>query len=328
MTPKINFSTVLKYVVPPVITVGLCLFLYRDIDWSEVADGLRSCDFLLLGGFLLCNVVAMFARALRWRIQLRAMELSPTFGEMSRSIFGTYAVNLIFPRLGEIWRCSYIARVTRSPFSGIFGSMIADRLVDSLCILLITLVSFMLAAPAMAGFAAQSNLMERTVAVASSPWVIFALFLLFILCVLCIYSPARPFVAIRRFAGNMWHGFTALFSMRQGRGLWLLLTAVIWLGYGLGMLLSLLAFPPTASLIASNGLLCALLTFVFGSLAMAVPSNGGIGPWQAAVMLSLCGIYGLGQTEALTFATINVAFSTLLTIALGLYTFVAIQLKK
>lgn len=328
MTPKINLRTILQYVVPPIITVGLCVFLYRDINWSEVVDGLHASNYLLLGSFLLCNVLAMLARARRWQIQLRAMDLRPTGGQMVRSIFGTYAVNLVFPRLGEIWRCTYISRETRSPFSAVFGSMIADRLVDTLCILLITLVSFILAAPAMAEFAAESNLMERLTAIISSPWVPLLTFILFILCLLCIYAPWHPFESIRRFVRNMWNGFMALFSMRRGRGQWILLTAAIWLGYGFGMYLSLLSYPPTAALIAQNGLVAALITFVFGSLAMAIPSNGGIGPWQAAVMLSLCGIYDMDPTPALTFATINVAFTTLLTIALGLYTFVSIQLKK
>lgn len=327
MTPKINLRTFIQYIVPPIITVGLCIYLYRGVDWSEVMDGLRSSNFTLLSLFLLCNVGAMIARALRWRLQLRAMGLSPSFGEMVRSIFGTYAVNLVFPRLGEVWRCTYIAKATRSPFSGVFGSMIADRLADTMVILLMSLITFMFAAPAMAEFAAESDLTNRAVSILSSPWVIFFLFLLFVFCILCIYSPERIFVSIRRFVSNMWHGFTALFTMQSGRGSWLMLTGLIWLGYSAGMFFSLYSYPPTAALVSDHGFLCGLLTFVFGSLAMAIPSNGGIGPWQASVMLSLCGIYGMEPSTALTFATINVAFSTLLTIILGLYTFAFPQKK-
>ncbi len=326
MTQKINLRTILQYVVPPIITVGLCVFLYRGMDWGEVMDGLRSCNFLLLSLFLACNVGAMIARALRWRLQLRAMGLSPTFGEMMRSIFGTYAVNLIFPRLGEIWRCTYISKATNSPFSSVFGSMIADRLADTLVILLMSILTFLFAAPAMAEFAAESDLIARATAVLSSPWVLLFIFLIFVFFVLCIFSPGRLFERIRGFVRNMWQGFTALFNMR-GQGLWLLLTALLWLGYAAGMFFSLYSYPPTAELMHTHGFLCGLIAFVFGSLAMAIPSNGGIGPWQASVMLALCGIYGMDPTPALTFATINVAFSTLLTIALGLYTF-AIPAKR
>lgn len=328
MTLKINARTILQYIVPPIITVGLCIFLYRDIKWSEVADGLRSSNFLFISAFLACNVLAMFARARRWQIQLRSMDVRPSFGDMARSIFGTYAVNLIFPRLGEVWRCTYIAKVSNSGFSRVFGSMVADRLVDTVCILLLSLTSFILAAPAMSRFVAESDLIERLTQLASSPWVVFALFLLFILCILCVYAPWEPFVRTRRFISNMWNGFMALFSMRQGRGMWIFLTVAIWFCYGLGMYLSMMAYPPTAEAVTHHGFICVLITFVFGSLAMAIPSNGGIGPWQASVLLSLSGIYGMDSTQVLTFATINLAFSTLLSIALGFYTFIAIQLKK
>lgn len=290
--------------------------------------GLRSCNFLLLSLFLLLNVGSMFARAIRWRIQLRALGLSPTFGEMVRSIFGTYAVNLIFPRLGEIWRCTYISKATNSPFSSVFGSMIADRLADTLVILLMTILTFMFAAPAMAEFTATSDLIARVTNILASPWVIIFFLLMFIFCILCIFSPNGIFVRIRRFVANMWHGFAALFTMQRGQGLWLLMTVLIWLGYCAGMFCSLLSFPPTAQLLATHGFLCGLLAFVFGSLAMAIPSNGGIGPWQASVMLCLCGIYGMDTAPALTFATINVAFSTLLTVLLGFYTFLPLPHRR
>lgn len=328
MTQKINVRTVLQYIVPPIITVGLCILLYRDVDWTEVIAGLRSCNFALIALFLGFNVLAMVSRALRWQLQLRAMGLRPTFGEMLRSIFGTYAVNLVFPRLGEIWRCTYIARATSGTFSGVFGSMVADRLADTLSVLLLALTTFLITSRAMARFAAQSNLGDTAGAIIGSPWTIAAAVVLLALVLLCIFGKGRIFRKIREFFLNMWSGFTAVFTMKEGRGLWLLLTLGIWGCYLAGMFASLYAYPPTGALVSANGFVCALVTFVFGSLAMAIPSNGGIGPWQVAVMLSLSGIYGLDKADALTFATLNLAFTTLLTILLGLYSFIVIALRK
>lgn len=328
MTPKTNLKKILQYLVPPIITAGLCIFLYRDVNWEDVAGGLRSCNFALIGAFLGCNILAQAARALRWRLQLRAIGVTPRFGEMLRSIFGTYAVNLVFPRLGEFWRCSYIARVASAPFSGVFGSMVADRLADTLAVMLLALTTFLVTSKAMLRFMAESNLDSTASTVLTSPWVIGAIVLLIGFALLCRYGRGRLFRRLREIARNVWTGFAAVFSMK-GRGPWLLLTLGIWGSYFGGMILSLLAYPPTASLLADGGVLIpALVTFVFGSLAMAIPSNGGIGPWQVSVILSLSGIYGLDRADALTFATINLAFTTLLTIALGLYTFIAIALKK
>ena len=47
------------------------------------------------------------------------------------SIFGTYAVNLVFPRLGEVWRTGYIAQRQKAPFTTVFGSMVAAVLLHN-----------------------------------------------------------------------------------------------------------------------------------------------------------------------------------------------------
>ena len=60
---------------------------------------------------------------------------------------------------------------------------------------------------------------------------------------------------------------------------------------------------------------------------MGVPSNGGIGPWQWAVIFAL-GIYGVGATQAGAFGNLVLGSQTLLLIALGIFTFIAIALDK
>ena len=62
---------------------------------------------------ILSMVIAAFshiARAFRWRLQLRALNITPSMRVLINAIFGTYAMNLLFPRLGEVWRCGYVAQ--------------------------------------------------------------------------------------------------------------------------------------------------------------------------------------------------------------------------
>lgn len=262
----------------------------------------------------------MVFRGLRWRLQLRASGINPGFGVMNRSIFGTFAVNLVFPRLGEFWRCAYIARISGTAFSPVFGSMIADRLADTLMAGLIALATFFCFSPAMAKFLEQANI---PVGFLSGPvfWVFVAVMLMG--CLYVIFGKDRFAGRIREFLLKMWGGFMSIFRMKN-KGLWLLLTLGIWGGYMASMALSMAAFPPTAHLGAD----AVMLTFVFGSLAMAIPSNGGIGPWQFAVILALNGLFGVPRETALVFATLNLGANTMLTILLGLYTFAHILLKK
>ena len=316
---KSIFVKSLRYIIPLVITVGLCIVLYSDVEWGEIERGLQTCSYPLVCSFLCCNVLAMMCRALRWRIQLRAIDVNPGFGQMCRSIFGTYAVNLVFPRLGELWRCQYISSRNKAPFSGVFGSMVADRLADTLAVALLALLALLVTSSAMLTFMAESNLVEKF----TSPYVIVGgVGLVLAVIAVCLVSKR-----VRRFAIGTFQGFASIFRMK-GVGRWLLLTLAIWTCYFISMWLSMEAFPGTAALIHADGLTPVLVAFVFGSLSMGIPSNGGIGPWQLAIILALSGIYGLPRGEALAFATLNLAFTTLLTIGLGLYTFIYIARHK
>lgn len=302
--------------------MGLCYVLYSDVDVRSITSWLPQCNWLLVVAFLLCNVGAMLLRGIRWRLQLRAIGVNPGGWTMSRSIFGTYAVNLVFPRLGELWRTAYISRSQKAPFSAVFGTMVGDRLADTLTVLLITLAAFVGASGQMHKFLAGTDAGPRIEAALTS-WPALAAVGLLIVLVIVILRVKK----VRDFVAKTWHGFAVIFTMPH-RLEWLLLTAGIWGCYIVSMYLSMLAFPPTASLVAAHGLGCVMLTFVFGSLAMAIPSNGGIGPWQLAILMSLNGLYDMPRELALAFATLNLGATTLLTILLGLLTFLTLSLRK
>ncbi len=314
----------ISYIIPPVITVGLCYVLYSGIDMAGIVSGARLCNPLLVCLFLLCNVLAMVIRGLRWRLQLRAIGVDPGVGAMSRSIFGTYAVNLVFPRMGEFWRCAYIARLKSAPFSSVFGTMVADRLSDTLMVALISLPAFIFSSSALSRFLAEAQLpVDKLMS-----WPLWCLAGLCLPALLYLALSKGGFaVRARGFIIRTWRGFVVIFRMPH-RLTWLALTLGIWGFYLLGMWISMEAYPPLASLVETVGAESVLVTFVFGSLAMAIPSNGGIGPWQFAIVIALSGLYGLPREQALVFATLNLGATTLLTVLLGLASFVYIAVTR
>ena len=121
-------------------------------------------------------------------------------------------------------------------------------------------------------------------------------------------------------------GFAVIVKM-PGKGRWLLYTFGVWGCYFFQMYICFYAFPFTAQVLEQHGILAVLVTFVLGSISMGVPSNGGIGPWQWAVIFAL-GIYGVAKAEAGAFANLVLGCNTLLLIALGIITFVGIALDR
>ena len=96
---------------------------------------------------ILSMVIAAFshiARAFRWRLQLRALNITPSMRVLINAIFGTYAMNLLFPRLGEVWRCGYVAQREKASFTKVLGSMVSDRLSDTIMLAMLTFAVFMI----------------------------------------------------------------------------------------------------------------------------------------------------------------------------------------
>lgn len=326
-------GALLKYAVPPVITVGLCWLLFNDLDpramWQVIT---RECDFRwILGNFLL-GILAHVARAARWQIQLRALDIRPSLWQLVLSIFGTYSVNLVFPRLGEVWRTGYVAQRTRSPFTRVFGSMVAERLSDTVVVGTISLITFLLIGPRFTDYISQDpDKFSGLVALLSSPVLWAAVAVVIGLCAwVWIRFPENKVVAaIRRLWAGLWEGFSSIATM-PGKGVWLFWTVILWGSYFTALWCAFLSFPLTAQVIADHGFVALLTCFVFTSLSMAVPSNGGIGPWQWAMIFGL-GLYpvaGLDKAYAASFANLVMGVQTIALILLGIFTFVWIAFQK
>ncbi len=320
----------LKYVIPLVISVGLCWLLFTGIDFDEMIEIVkRDCDFKWIAGALGISLFSYLFRALRWRLQLNALGIRVPLFYLVLSMFGTYAVNLVFPRLGEVWRSGYIAQRQDAPFTAVFGSMVAERLADTITVGIIALIAFGLASGALISyFGDNASMLESLKSIALSPWLwgaaiagIAALWWF-----LRHKSDNKLVIKIQRAFKELWAGFAVITKM-PGKWRWLEWTLCVWGCYFTQLLVAMMAFPATQNVISDYGLSAALVTFALSSLSMGVPSNGGIGPWQWAVIFGL-GIYGVESATAGAFANVVLGTQTLMQIMLGIFTFVMIALDK
>ena len=289
-----RLGQIMKYVIPLIISIGLCYLLFTGIDFREMLDIIRSqCDFRWIAAGLALAVLSHVVRAMRWGIQLSALGIKAPLYVLIYSIFGTYAVNLVFPRLGEVWRTGYIAQRQHAPFTTVFGSMVADRLADTLTVLILALLAFLVSSKAILSYLHQNG--ESLAAIArllESPWLWAAVVVL--IAAIWIFMTRKTdnpkIVKIQNAVRELWQGFAVIVKMPH-KGRWLLLTVALWGCYFLQNYLAFYAFPFTAQIVADHGIQAALVTWVLSSISMGVPSNGGIGPWQWATIFGLS-IYG------------------------------------
>lgn len=323
-------SYFIKYGVPLLITILLCKLLFDGVDFREMMDIIRNqCRFEWIALALFISIFSHIFRAMRWRIQLRALGVDAPLFNLVLSIFGTYAVNLVLPRLGELWRTGYIAKRQDAPFATVFGSMVADRLADTVTVALLTLVTFILATRELGTYLGEnSESYQRWLTVASSPWTWIALIAVLVAVVLFFrWRTTNSLVCkVQAFVRGIWQGFAVIVHM-DGKARWLLLTLCIWGCYFSQLYVAFYAFGFTEHILDTYGTMAALVAFVLSSLSMGVPSNGGIGPWQWSIIFAL-GLYALPKNEATAFANLVMGSQTILLILLGVFTFACIAIQN
>ena len=326
-------SYLIKYGIPLVIGVGLMYFLYKNVDVNTMMDTLKTdVNYWWFVPIAIVSILSHVFRALRWRLQLNAIDVKPSFSAVLNSIFGTYVVNLAFPRLGEVWRCGYIANRQKASVTQVMGSMVADRLTDTVTVLLLTFVTFLLAQGAFGKFFdAYPQMKENFMNIASDAriWFGTTIFIIAFGWLLVMKTENKIIKKIQLMARNLWNGFAAITRM-DGKWWFLLLTILIWGCYFLQLYLATKAFTFT------NGLsvLAVLVMFVLSSIGMGVPTNGGLGAWHVAIIFGLS-LYGVGvfatnnfDPRASAFAMLVWGFQTLLLIVLGIYAFTSMAIDR
>ncbi len=316
---------VLKYFLPLLCGIGLFWYVCKDLNFSKIVDILKNdVNYYWV---LLSMVVAVFshiARALRWRLQLRALDINPSMRVLVNAVFGTYAMNLLFPRLGEVWRCGYLAQREKVSFTKVLGSVVSDRLFDTFILLLITLAIFVMQVPLLNQFASENHFGESLVSLLSSPWLYVVLVVGSVACILFfkMNTQNRLVVRVKGMLRNVWIGVFSIVTMK-GKFRFVFYTLFIWFCYFLQLYFCIFAFPYTAGL----SVLSVLMLYVLGSLSMVLPVQGGIGPWHAAVMVGLS-YYGLVGNEAFAFTVVAHESQILLMILMGIYAFISIAFDK
>lgn len=326
--------SVLKVLIPLAISVFLIIWMLHKVDFNHVVAIMRQgVDYRYVLIMCVFVILSYIIRGIRWGMQLRAAGVPrmPWLAE-SVAIFGAYALNLVFPYLGEAWRCLYVSRRENCKLSTVVGTDIGDRASDAVVIGLLILLTLGVASPAIHRFIDHYSVGETLSRMLSdgSLWII-AGAVCVVVVVACLLLRDKKFMqgvftSVRR----IWQGFAVLFHM-PGIGRYIVLTVGIWLCYFMQTYVCFFAFDFTRQLIFSPdmawGLLPGLVVFVFGSISIAVPSNGGLGAWNIAVMFALM-LYGVSSDQAAAYSLVCWSFQAVAQIVAGIFSMFYIQWSR
>ena len=308
---------ILQVVFPLLLGTFILFWVYRDFNFQRVGEVLTDgMDYRWMALSLVFGVFANLFRGWRWKLALEPLGEYPKTSHCVYAIFISYASNLVIPRVGEVTRCGVLSKYDGVSFSQSLGTVVSERMIDTLCVGLITGLVLLLQMPVFATFFAETGTnVGRYAEVLTSGH-----FYLIILCALAILVLAfflirniALFAKLKGILQNIWQGVIALKDIRQ-IPLYIMYTLGIWVCYFLEFYLAFYAFGFSAHL----GITAGLVMFVVGTLAVIVPTPNGAGPWHFAVMTMMM-LYGVGKEDAGIFALLVHGIQTFLLILLGIY---------
>ena len=316
-------STVIKFLkitIPLLLGIIILYFLYKGTDFKELWATIRTVNWGILSLSLLFGLSGNIIRGLRWNLIIKPLGYNPKKSNLIYAVLGNYAVNFALPRIGEIWRCTVIAKEEKIPFPKLIGTLIVDRAFDLIMVILITLLAFSLNVKE---FYRNSHAFDiPDIFVSASFYIYLFIAFLAIILVFILFKENKIVKKIRLFFTDLWKDIMAVKKMKE-KNRFVLYTLGIWVSYFFYFFITFFAFDFTYHL----GFSAALFVYAISSISMGIPSNGGLGPWQAAVVVGLCAFF-VGSEDAKAFATAVFAFQSIWVVLCGLFGITMLSVKR
>lgn len=318
-------NTLIKVVLPLGLGIAIIYFLVKDIDPNELWTVLQEANWGILAFSLIFGLLGNTIRGYRWQLLIRPLGYNPKVSNLNFAIYGGYAVNFVLPRAGELWRCGIIAKEEDVPFSKLFGTMILDRVLDTITVLCISLIAFLFNMQFFISQLEQNEAAFNSILNTLKSPMLYIAIVVIILAIYVVFKFFRNNSIIKKIIDlivGMGKDMKTIWKMKTKNRLFLY-TIGIWGSYFLYFYTTFYAFEFTEHL----GVTAGLIAFALSSISMGVPSNGGLGPWHIAVVASL-GLYGVDKLSATAFATGVFTTQSLWVILCGLVGIAALSIRK
>lgn len=289
---------VLKYVVSLGLAFLLLYLAFRNIDFQEFWEKARTVDYTWVIFSIILSIISYFARAYRWNILLKPLGYKHlTVYRTTLAVLVGYLANLAFPRLGEVTRCGMLKRSDDVPVSASLGTVISERLIDMVTLILLILFLLLVEYERFVSFLTDTfSGLELTDGLV---WkIVLGLLGLGVALVLGFFLLFKKSVKVREFVRELINGILSLRNIDNLPG-FIFSTVIMWVTYYFMSYVIVFSIPETAHL----GWMAGVMLLVTGGIALAMPVQGGIGTYHAFVS-SMLVLYAVEKTTGVFLATL------------------------
>lgn len=331
--------TILKIVLPILLGVYISWYFWTSFDEEqkeEFLDVFSRANYFWVFLALLIGFASHMSRAIRWKYALKPMGYKPSTFSTYNAVMIGYIANIVVPRMGEASRAGVLRATDDVPFDKSFGSIVAERVIDVICLGLVSggaLLFNLDKIDELIGLKEVINKANENEAVDQTPWLLYSLvgiMILGLIGVLFIWFKVPSLKEkIINFLKGLKEGLISIFKMKD-RVPYLLHTLNIWVCYVAMFWVVFYAVDFTAELPVK----AIMAGFVAGTIGFIIV-QGGIGTYPLMVGAVITffrapEVIAAGeiQGEDVGFGALVWASQTVLIVFLGLLSLALVQRKK
>ncbi|WP_430614821.1 lysylphosphatidylglycerol synthase transmembrane domain-containing protein [Flavobacterium sp. JP2137] len=313
--PKIG--KIANVVLPLLLGVFLVFYAYNKFSPEQIEEMVgyfknANYNYIILSSIF--SIISLASRAYRWNFALQYLGYSPKFTTNFMAISIGYLLNLTLPRSGEFSRALILQKYEKVPFDKGFGTIISERVIDLICLLLCVLLALLFQYDVLKQFLLEKIPVEKLILLGG-----IATLGLVVLLVVFKYAQWKFVLLIKSKVAGLVEGVTSIYKLPK-RGAFLFHTLVIWSTYILTFYFGMFALEETSGM--SLGMI--LSSFVAGSFAVTF-TNGGFGAFPLIVS-ELLVFYQIPHTAGTAFGWILWTSQTALIVLLGALSFLFLPL--
>ena len=295
-----------KIFLPISVGVFCIYFSFKNINFSDFSKYFFEINYTWVVIGISLGALSHLSRSYRWKYLIEPMGYKLGFINSVLSVFSAYLINYTIPRAGDLARATMISKYEKIPLEKTLGTIVAERTVDVVCILVIIciglIIEFQKISEKLIFLIEGKELSIIFVYLGSLILILFISYLLL--------KRSKYYKSILNFFSGILEGLTAIFKMKN-RNLFIFHSIFIWLMYILMFWATSKAFIELHDVTFFQ----LMISFTLSALSIMF-SNGGIGIYPLAVEESL-GWYGIQSTTGLAFGWVSWLSQTMMIVIFG-----------
>lgn len=275
----------LTIVISLVFAVVFMWLALRGLDFEKIEKSLMKANYWWIFLASIFGILAYWFRAVRWNLLLEPLGHKISNSNSLWTISFGYLMNLTIPRSGELARSTALYGVEKVPVDKAFGTIILERVVDLVCMLLFLGLTLIFKYEAIFSFYTQANIKLNPVLLGGFLGAIVLGSVLFFK-LKEKFRKIKIFGKIIDFLEGIFAGLSSILKLRS-KGKFIIQSLAIWVCYYFAAYLVCFALPETSNFTFADG----FFIIVVGTLGMMVPASGGIGAFHFALKLGISALF-------------------------------------